>query len=207
MVPAAGARTLSAAMIRSVSSTSYRALSRFWLAMATSAAAAARSPCTFCSSSRTRASASDKTSTSFSASRRAHLVRLDIEPRPLRLLSRLGQLAPGGLDAPRQLGGGAVDLRFGLLQLRPFRLQRPLLHGGIEFDDHVAGGDSGAVGDERDDLEVGATRRRGQDDRAHRPDLAAKLQEIDEGSLGDDCGRQVRPRRAIAPERGHASRR
>ena len=69
--PPMGARTCSDAMMRSVSRTSKAALSRFCRAMATSAAAAIRSPSTFFSSSRTCASASDAAITYFSASSRA----------------------------------------------------------------------------------------------------------------------------------------
>ena len=57
--PAIGARTCSDAMMRSVSLTSYCALSRFCRAIATSAWAAIRSPSTFFSSSRTCSSALD----------------------------------------------------------------------------------------------------------------------------------------------------
>ncbi len=138
---------------------------------------------------------------------RPQRVRLHVEPRAIGSLLRFADFAFRRRDPALLFGLGPLDLRLGLFQLRLLRLERPLLCRRIELDDDISRCDLVAVLHELNDLQVRAARRRGENHRAHGTDFAAQLQEVDEGRLCDDGGRERRSAVvAIARDRGRGQR-
>ena len=123
--------------------------------MATSAAAAIRSPSTFASSALTcRICVGEEQRALLGLDARHQLRPAHVEPRTLERRSSLCQLGFGRLPAPARFRFDLVHLGFGLLQLRPALLDLPLLHGRVELHHDVAGRHGRAVGGQFDDLHV-----------------------------------------------------